>query len=506
MNDINVQLKNLISLYKKDDEQIFFSFFTELFEYAKKNEIIENINKEIVLNIEDIFPNKEKIATIINYFPHLYKKNKNILLESLDKLSYENKFQDFELIKGFKEELTIEDVNFLFKNIIVNKSESEYTKQYKLPIETIRIPMLTKELVSKEIYCSEDFLYRKDILDNQESFLIILDKLSKVNNSDIDEKHIQDIFKRIATNALYALYLDKTEFKEQFEYAKKAFPDFNYSLYYFTDYFKGLTDSPYYVSLNRFNKFTQIQEKNYKETEYNGIPGLFYSVLFSNKFYKNVSDNTLNNTLSIKSGSGETIFPYILFSKQRSSVNLDEIMKKNYEINNKSSLLKDLSSFLQDDRFNLVKEILSANDNKKNFFNFIIDSDHDLNDFIRRGLSDGESLSTMQSLYNKNSTLAINLFLNIKNDFEFLGNETITKYLCELIINKTSIPKKIKEGMYFKYYEHLDANVINYYRTNNENNSELKDFLEWKVALDKQKLSRIFTGATDTIQPKKSRL
>lgn len=60
--------------------------------------------------------------------------------------------------------------------------------------------------------------------------------------------------------------------------------------------------------------------------------------------------------------------------------------------------------------------------------------------------------------------------------------------------------------MYFKYYEHLDSNVINHYRTNNEKNSELKDFLEWKVALDKQKLSRIFTETTDTIQPKKSRL
>jgi len=503
MNDINVQLKNLIALYKNNDDKIFFSFFTELFEYAKINNIIENINKEIVLNIEDIFPNEEKIATIINYFPHLYKKNKNILLKSLDKLSYENKFQDFELIKEFQGELTIEDINFLFKNIIVNKSESEYTKQYKLPIETIRIPMLTKEFVNKEIYCSEDFLYRKDILDNQESFLIILNKLSKVNNSDIDEKHIKDIFKRIATNALY---LDKTEFKEQFEYAKQAFPDFDYSFYYFTDYFKGLTNDPNYVSLNRFNKFTQIQEKNYKDTEYNGIPGLFYSVLFSNKSYKNVSENTLKNTLSIKSSSGTTIFPYILFSKQRDSASLDEIMKKNYEINKESSLLKDLSSFLLDDRFNLVKEILTTNNNKKSFFNFIIDSDHDLNDFIRRGLSDEESLSTMQSLYNKNSTLAINLFLNIRNDFEFLGNETITKYLCELIINKTYIPKKIKEGMYFKYYEHLDSNVINHYRTNNEKNSELKDFLEWKVALDKQKLSRIFTETTETIQPKKSRL
>lgn len=490
--NIEEQIDNLIHL-AKNDKKMPIEFFTTIFNLAKQHDCLYTISKEQVFDIEKLYVEKTQKQKIISFFPGYYSENKTQLLETMSKLPYESKFIIFNDILDIKDQFSIEDINFLFKETVLKNTTQNYYYKSQRPMEEERLALLTEHFISKEIFFDHNFQYGKSIESNFDAMYILCEKLATENNNDINN---ETYFHMIEKIVLFNLYLetDPSKGKIMLDNFIKSFPEKNTEEMYFDKAMTLAYQSTKSITQSKMNSFIKTLSNNYKEKNTLGIPNLWSLTLLTNRFISKVSDKNLSNLFTLKAESTSTILPYLIFSK--ADVNEKSHVNTIYQNNPESSLMNDMNLFLNNPIY-----INVINDIEKPIFlikNLDIEPD-----FIRQNLSDKQAASLLTEIKEKNLDIATSIFMSLNDDIDFLPNNHITDFLCTYLTKIKYINRIEKEKLFEKYNKHIVLSVIDTYLDERSTAPILNELKLDKISKDKLALDNIFNNETKLVNNKK---
>ena len=512
MNEYIKQLSNLTELLsdenKNSTSHYIFNIVSDFISHVEEKGVLQEAPLSVIKATESALTVKGEIDKqykeyLKKKFPDYYLNSLDNILESFNDIPFLSIIEFLPRLLPYKDELTVEHMNFLFKLALPKKTYSDYGYGEEKAATHDKMLYLVKNFLTKEIFYSPEFKFADDL--NLYTKTPTLTALFDLLKDDIRTEHktefmAEKLIDRMIKQNVYC-YLSPNlnkEYYENIKIIKSKLPGMNLN----NNIIDIIINDDDYVEKNDstktlYKKITKLISGNHlTELKANGKPLIFSLLMMAPCFYIQSFNASQRKEIFNYFGSEDskhTIIPYLLINKNNALSLYKEELSENLK-ERPFSILEDMVCFINDNPD--IKITSKATRNPQPFTGFCQIFERSPVD----NLNSEKVKNYFSIIFNKNINWATDLLINLpENTAKFIDKAELTKSVCYYLEKNAGVSENRKDSIILKYVDYIDADIFRIYeRELSLNNAQLEAWQDYNekiiTQIEKQQLTASFSN------------